>query len=152
MSHSPKISLPSSGSSGKEATGPSPQLLLPALGPGQEQCRVAARMNKPGSSGKGSEKKPPAAGLAGDGLRLSGVAWLPCTTRGQHAQWDSSSAGVLWGTFVLPRQSQPQAGAWAAPSRAFGHRCGAQRKVAIQGSPDLLWIRAMVDAWPLLWG
>lgn len=82
LSHSPKISLPSSGSSGKEATGPSLQPLSPALGPAREHCRVPARMNKSGSSAsKDRGKQPPPAGLARAWLWLSEATWLPCAAR-----------------------------------------------------------------------
>lgn len=70
LSPSPKISVPSSGSRGKEAKGPNPQVPSPAPGPGREHGRVTARMNKPGGSGE----QPPAAGLARDGLWLRRAA------------------------------------------------------------------------------
>lgn len=111
--HSPKISLPSSGSSGKEATGPILRLLSPALGPGRECCRDAARMNKPGSSARAAGRSllPPAWPRTGSGsaeLLSCHVLQGDNMPRGSHSRW---------GFFGAPLSPLGRAGARRVPGQ-----------------------------------
>lgn len=108
LSHSPKISLPSSGSSGKEATGPSLQLLSPALGPARECCRDAARMNKPGSSTRAAGRSlllPAWPGTGSGSAELLGYHVLQGTIHLMGLALDGGSLGNL-----RPPQAEPAPG------------------------------------------
>lgn len=137
LSRSPKISVPSSGSRGKEAKGPSPQLPSPALGPGREHWRVTARMNKPGSSARaaGSSLLLPAwPGMGSGSAELLGC----CVLQGAHPQQRFFGAPSSPPGSTSPRQCLGSTEPRLGPSA--GHRGGRQHRCPLGWSGSAPWL------------